>query len=213
MATPTAGSAAVRSTEGVKDTGAVSRGKGGRPAGSKNKPKGLLPPELAEQILLTMQDQLPPEHFEYMRSVIRDGKAISTSKELDALILLLSRNLYPALIAETFKTVSDEEEDPDGTKVKVPEFRKDVTERLKVLNGLLNLRHQIDKRADDDNGEQKPLLKIWADRGISGRLAVLIGDQPGGVAGDADRVGRGADPARTVSDQVPERPLELPSGK
>jgi hypothetical protein len=54
----------------------ASRGRG-RPKGSTNKPKGLISKELASTILLEMKEMLPPEHFEYMRSVIRDGKAIS----------------------------------------------------------------------------------------------------------------------------------------
>lgn len=210
---------AVRATEGPKDTGAVSRGKGGRPVGSKNKPKSLIPTELAEAMLLTMEKQLPPEHFAYMKGVIKDGKAISTKQELDALVLLLSRNLYPALISETMPHIGKDE---DGEDVDTgPVFRRDVTERLKVLNSLLSLRHQIDKRDDGDNGEQKPLLKVWADRNLNGRFAILVdgrplgpsGDEQVGLAGDADRAGRGADEARAVPNPLPERPLALPSGE
>jgi hypothetical protein len=146
--------------------------KGGRPVGSKNKPKSLIPTELANEMLLVMKDQVPPEHFKYLQGVIRDGKAISTKQELDTMILLLSRNLYPALIAETHNTI-DETGDDVG-----PVFRKDVTERLKVLNSLLTLRNQIEKREDEaGQGGNSPVLKVWASRGMQDRVAVLIGPQ------------------------------------
>lgn len=183
-------SAPVRTNEGSRPTGAESRNanrgdsrtvnKGGRPVGSKNKPKSLIPTELANEMLLVMKDQVPPEHFKYLQGVIRDGKAISTKTELDTMILLLSRNLYPALIRET-EGEQHLEFDEDGTvlgqKTEIV-FRKDVTERLKVLNSLLTLRNQIEKREDEaGQGGNSPVLKVWASRGMQDRVAVLIGPQ------------------------------------
>src|SRR3712207_1961105 len=104
------------------------RRKGGRPKGSKNKPKGILPPEVANEMLLKMKSMLPEEHFEYMKSVIRDGKAVSLRHEVDALLLILSRNLLPALVSES-GPLQDE----------APELRRDVTERLKAITSLMNL--------------------------------------------------------------------------
>lgn len=132
-----------------------------------NKPRSLVPVDLANEMLLTMKDQLPPEHFAYLKSVIKDGKAISTKQELDTLILLLSRNLYPALIHET-APVLDEEGNETG-----PAFRKDVTERLKVLNSLLSLRNQVERREEQPEGES-PILKLWASRSMEGRVAILV---------------------------------------
>jgi len=169
--------AGARSTEGSRE-GAVSRGKRGRPQGSSNKPKSLVPKELANEMLLAMKDQLPPEHFEYMRGVILQGKTISTKSELDTLVLLLSRNLYPALVGEM------KQDDP----LEEPKFRKDVTERLKVLNSLLGLRNQIDKRDDNVDDGSEPLLRIYANRGIDpDRLRILIGysEQPRVIEGNA----------------------------
>lgn len=203
---------AKRESEGSRQTGAVARTRNlsgekrsaGRPAGSKNKSKSLVPTELADQMLVKMQGSIPAAHFEYLKKVIKGGDVVSTEKELDILIVLLGRNLHPALIAETFPIDEDEDEgdgDPDVVKSNNPVFRKDVTERLKVLNSLLTLRHQIDKSKDEEKDGKQPLLTIVADRNLldGGRLGILVGSVPGPVAGNADGVGRPAVPPRTVS--------------
>lgn len=203
---------AVRSTEGPRsgEPAPESRKRRGRPAGSKNKPKALVPKELANEILLVMKDQLPPEHFEYMKGVIMRGEAISTKQELDILILLLNRNLAPALVSEMTNTVKDEATGKDLG----PVMRKDVTERLKVLKSLLDLRHNIERREEKtDDDENNPVLKLWASRNLQGRVAILVNgvtpDDPAaadgghshpalpasGAAGDDDGVGRGTDEA------------------
>jgi hypothetical protein len=226
--------APARSTEGgfvkgreqlpsVQAKGA-SRGRG-RPKGSANKPKGLIPKELASTILLEMKEMLPPEHFEYMRSVIRDGKSISVERELDTMILLLGRNLYPALVLEGKGEAPDtsgddffDEDDEQPAKkptagLTMPVFRKDVTERLKVWSALLAQKDKIE-RATKDDGQSGKILTIAAGRGIDpGRIRLLVGVEPGPVAGNADPVEQRADEARTVSDQIPERPELLPAGE
>lgn len=187
---------AVRSTEGPKPTENLSRtdktaqtrrGRG-RPKGSQNKPKSLVPKELAHELLLIMKDQLPPEHFEYMKSVIKDGGAISTKQELDTMLLLLGRNLYPFLIKETQPTVK---RDADGNPVfgddglelfEEPAFRKDVTERLKVWKSLLDTRAQIEKNEKPEDAGESPVLKLWADRNMTGRIGVLINVEGSGPA-------------------------------
>jgi len=209
--------AAKRDTEGSQKDGAVARTRnlsgekraGGRPVGSKNKSKSLVPTELADALLVKFEGVIPPEHYNYLKSVIKGGGVISTERELDILILLLGRNLHPALIAE----MSGEKEvivDPEtgevtGSETKVV-FRKDVTERLKVLNSLLTLRHQVEKNKDAEKDGEQPLLKIVADRSLfdGGRLGILVGAVPGPVVGDADGTGRPAIPPRTVSSPFPE---------
>lgn len=177
---------AVRHTEGTKSTENAARAgrrgqRGpGRPKGSANKPKSLVPKELASELLLIMKDQLPPEHFEYMKGVIKDGKAISTKQELDTMLLLLGRNLYPFLILETAqKQKVDADNNPvftdDGQPVWVePEFRKDVTERLKVWKSLLDTRAGIEKNEKPEDDGEAPVIKLWASRGMEGRLAILM---------------------------------------
>lgn len=204
---------AKRESEGSKQTGAVARTRNlsgekrsrGRPAGSRNKPKSLVPVELADELLLKMKDTLPPEHFDYLKGVIKRGDAIAAEKELDILIVLLGRNLHPALIEETHNVPSDPE-DPESGGVTV--FRKDVTERLKVLNSLLSLRHQMEKSKDEAKDGKQPLLTIVADRNLldGGRMGILLGGVPGAMAGNPDGVGRPAVPPRTVSSPLSERP-------
>lgn len=198
---------AVRSTEGPKPTPNESRKRVGRPKGSTNKPKSLVPKELANELLLLMKDQLPPEHFAYMKGVINEGKAISTKQELDTMLLLLGRNLYPFLIEETKPKL-----DEDGNPVP-PEFRKDVTERLKVWKSLLDTRAGIEKNEKPEEEGETPVLKLWASRSMEGRVAVLVNGAapdgpesvngghplpalpPGSPAGDDDGAGRGTDEA------------------
>lgn len=202
---------AVRSTEGPKPTPNEAKKRRGRPKGSTNKPKSLIPRELASDLLLIMKDQLPPEHFEYMKSVIKDGGAISTKQELDTMLLLLGRNLYPFLVAET---QPQPVKDADGNDVFnangeqaffPPEFRKDVTERLKVWKSLLDTRAQIEKNEKPEDEGESPVMKLWASRDMKGRVAILMqgvtpdgpepadagrdaGDAlgPSGLLGDAD---------------------------
>lgn len=202
---------AMRDTEGSKATGAVARTRNlsgekrgrGRPAGSKNKSKSLVPTELANQMLLSFEGQIPPEHFEYLKRVVKGGDVVSTEKELDILIVLLGRNLHPALIGEMAgeeEVTVDEETGEVTTRNKVV-FRRDVTERLKVLNSLLSLRHQVEKNKDDGKDGEQPLLKIVADRNLleGGRLGILVGGVSGPMVGNTDGVGRSALPPRTVS--------------
>jgi hypothetical protein len=139
-----------------------------------------------------MKDTLPPEHFEYLKGVVKKGDVISTERELDILILLLGRNLHPALIEETHNISPTEGDDPDSKPVTV--FRKDVTERLKVLQSLLNLRHQMEKSKDEQKDGKQPLIQIVADRNLldGGRLGILVGGVSGPVAGNTDGVERPA---------------------
>lgn len=194
-----------RAAEGSR-TGPVGRGKsaevaearkGGRPKGSKNRSKSLIPTELADKILVTMEGNLPSEHLDYMRDVVKRGGAVATKRELDILILLLNRNLWPALVSEP-NTKNDDGE---------PVFRKDVTERLKVLNSLLSLRNQIEKgeeKANDDGNQ--PLLQIFGSRDIASRIGVLIQNpernEGRAVSAEPLRVGPGVSRTEEVSPQA-----------
>ena len=201
-----------RPTEGAKKTGAVARTrnlsgekrKAGRPPGSKSRSKSLVPTELADELLLKFEGVIPTEHYNYLKSVVKGGGVVSTERELDILILLLGRNLHPALIGE-MGGETEIDIDPDtgeilGTSKKVV-FRRDVTERLKVLNSLLTLRHQVEKNKDDVKDGNQPLLTIVANRDLlnGGRLGILVGGASGLVAGSTNGVGRPALPPRTVS--------------
>jgi hypothetical protein len=211
---------ATRPTEGSKK-GVMAHGKGpdvrerrrGRPPGSKNKPKGLVPADLAANVLTVMKDKVSPEHYEYLRGVIQRGESISTMKELDVLITLVRASAMPYLALEAMPQPM---KDADGAPIldddgqPVMEFRglnRDATDRLKLLNSLLSLKDNIEKRQDagaEDDGTPV-IVKVFAKRGIDQeRLRVLVGVESGVVAGDADGTGWGALPPRTVSGQVVE---------
>ncbi len=193
------GTAIKRSTEGSRP------GKRGRPPGSVNKSRGLVPKEVGTRLLEHMQQQLSPEQFEYLRGVVRDGKPIQTKDEIDTLIALLSRNLYPALIHEMLPS---EEGGLGGI------YRKDVTDRLKIVQGLLNLRHQIDKNDDPDTTKSDTILTITAKRGFDlDRLGILVGKQPERLERSVNGVGGEADEIRALPDTLSERPFDDESGE
>jgi hypothetical protein len=186
-----------KSTEGPRP------GKRGRPKGSKNKPKGLVPSEVTEEWLPVLQKQLSPESFQYVEGVLKKGKPIETKRELDVMIAMLARNLIAAISQETMGLAEYG-------------FRKDITERLKILNSMLTLRHQIEKASDDGNKPgESVLLKLVGDRKLldGRRLGVLVGDATGSVAGDADGVGRETVRVGAVPSPVPERPLLSTGGE
>lgn len=203
-----------RPTEGARPTGAVARTRNlsgekrraGRPSGATNKSKSLVPTDLADKMLLAFEGNIPAEHYAYLKSVVKGGSAVSAEKELDILILLLGRNLHPALVGEMGgeEEVSVNDETGEVSVERKVVFRRDVTERLKVLNSLLTLRHQIDKGKDDGKVGNQPLLTIVADRNLleGGRLGILVGTASGPVAGNADRIERLTIPSRTISNPI-----------
>lgn len=189
---PKSGDQTLRSTEGSRP------GKRGRPPGSKNKAKTLLGRDLAIKLMDHMQDQLSPEMFEYVKGVVRDGKPIQTKNEIDILVALLTRNLLPAIMQE----MMPEEEGGLGGTV----YRKDVTDRLKLVREFLTLRNDIDKRESHDDEKSDTILTITGKRGIDlGRLGILIGPVTDSVGGESNGTGRQADSPRTLPDSVPER--------
>lgn len=210
---------AVRSTEGQnRDVASTfkageTKRQRGRPKGSKNKAKSLIPAEMADAILLKLQPVLPPEHYEYMRGVIREGKAVAVERELDTLILLLSRQMVPALIAETEgEQLPEGVEDPNPSVIKMPEFRKDVTERIKVLKDLIDLKLRNERARDEgtDSGA-KPIIEIFARRQLVGeRLRIAIEHQSGDMGGSADSVERDSDSVGDFPEALSARPLSLP---
>ncbi len=207
---------------------APKRGRG-RPKGSPNKPKGLMPKEVMDDLIPQLREMLPPEKFEYLKGVIKEGKPVSTRAEMEILILLVSRNLYPALLLEsstsekTVKPVNEFFED-DATeaaeeaiaepKEKSIYFRKDVTERLKVLQGLLTSYEKIERADEDKDSGSDTILKLTIKRGFdTDRILKLVGGGTGPVVGDADGVEGQPYDAGNLSDQVVEGSFLLPGGE
>jgi hypothetical protein len=189
------GTAAVRSTEGPRP------GKRGRPKGSQNKSKALVPRNLGVKLLQSMERQLSPEQFDYIKGVVRDGKPIETKNELDTMIALLTRNLYPALVQEMLPV------DEGGFG---GHMRKDVTDRLKIVSSFLNLRYNIDKHDEPDSDKSDTILTVTAKRGFNAeRLAILIGRQSDDMERSADGVGRQTNEIRALSDTLSERSFDV----
>lgn len=175
----------------------------GRPKGSRNKTKALIPTELASQLLLEMKEVLPPDHYEYIRKVVREGAAVSVQREVQIMLLLLGRNLLPAILEETRK-----KDDEDGQEDAY--FRKDVTERLKVWNSLASILHQLEKNEPESNTREKPIAEIFARSGVDGdRIAILIGTEQRNMGREPVRVGGEQDTTGTVPDQLPERQIDV----
>ncbi len=215
--------AAARPTEGtprgISGAGRYKR-TAGRPPGAKNKSKSLVKREVADVALESMQMQVPPEHYEYMREVLIEGKAPNAKKEIQIMAFLLARNIWPAVIQE-MNPVDDNAIDEEtaselGITKKAPEFRKDVTERLKLWFQMWDRVEKIEARENgqDSSTQSKPVLEIFARGGVGpDRIAILIGSVPGSVGGNANGVGREEDSIRTVSDTIPERQLSLSGGE
>lgn len=218
--------AKARNTEGGPSVGAhlkstETKRQRGRPPGAKNKPKELIPSDVANSLLLQMKDVLPPEHFEYLRSAIREGKVISTKREVQTMMLLLSRNLYPAMVEE-MKGEKKVVIDPDvaeemGIEITGEDaapkitFRKDITERLKVLLGFANLAYQMEK-GDDEGSDtrKKPIFEVYSRRGMDGtRIRALIGIESDDMGGSINVNRRPALVSGAVSDQLPERQIDV----
>jgi hypothetical protein len=189
----------------------------GRPRGAKNKAKSLIPKELADEILLKLQPLVPPEHYDYMRGVIKEGKAVAVEQEIDTILLLLSRQLVPALIKETEGAPSlpqlegVEGEPEDTSAIKMPMFNKDVTDRLKVLKEFIDMKLRHERARDDsDDTSKKPIIEVFARRGLDAdRLRIAIEHVTGGVGGSPDQPEGGADSTRELPVELSKRPLVL----
>lgn len=187
----------------------------GRPTGSKNKSKSIVPKEVANEILDKLKPVLPQEHYDYMRGVIAQGKKVNIERELDVIIMLLNRQLIPAIIVETDGEAMDI--DPEiaeelklnqsSSTLKMPAFSKSVSERLKVVQSFMDMKLRLERQKDENKQErEQPILTVFAKRGLDiDRLGIIASAVPSGVGGGADNVKWTTDTARAVSDTVPQR--------
>lgn len=188
----------------------------GRPLGSKNKAKSLIPKEMQDAMLAKLLPAVMdnPEHARYLRGVISEGKPIEVIRELDTLILLLSRQMVPALLAETEgEQLPEGVEDPesDDNPIKMPALRKDITERLKVLLSMIEVKMRHERANDINDTTGNPVAAIFLNRGLAGdRLRIAFEHQSGDLGGSTDYTERPADSPREVPVAIPERPILLP---
>jgi hypothetical protein len=171
------------------------RKRGGRPIGAKNKPKGLMPKDFANEFLGVIKDILPAEYYQEMKDAVRTGKNISTATEAKITLKLMGPAIWRRLIDEG--KVSEDGEPK--------EFARDLTERLKVYMSLMGFIEKVDD-APEGHNTQKPIFEVFAKRGTDGgRLKVLVGYESGSVGGSADGVGGASDSVGAIPDTVSER--------
>lgn len=189
----------------------------GRPLGSKNKAKGLIPNELADQFLGVVKELLPPEYYEEMKDAIKRGKHISTLTEAKITLKLLGPPVWRALLeegkgpqpkpADLDPEILDEVGETNEVKATASAFTRSLNERLKVYLQLLTFIDSVEKRLDERADPKKSKLLVeFANRGYDGdRLRQVAALQPGGVGGSTDRVGGEQDQSGAIPDPVLER--------
>lgn len=172
----------------------------GRPKGSKSKPKPLIPKELASEFLGVIKDVIPSSYYDEMKLAIKQGKAISTITEAKITLKLMGPAIWKRLITEGVVR-------EDGT---LPEFSRDLNERLKVYTGLMAFIEKVEGDDEGTSSKEKPIIEIFARRGLSAeRLGLLVGFQPSDMGGDTD--GTGGEPRRVgaIPDTVPQRQVNV----
>lgn len=193
--------------------------KRGRPKGSKNKPKALIPKEVANDLLGVVKQTLPPELYDEMKQAVKSGKNISTINEARILMKLMGPPVWQRLIEEVQpKKAAVIDADPDLIDEIGPlpgdeqgGFDKDLNERLKVLINLMQFVAKLEQQEDDQSSNtEKPILEIIARRGLdSERIKFLVGVESSDVGGSADGTGRAEGSIRAISDKVPERQIDI----
>lgn len=218
--------AAPRDTEGKVTTATKTKSgetqkerKRGRPKGAKNKPKALIPKEVANDLLGVVKQTLPPELYDEMKQAVKSGKNISTINEARILMKLMGPPVWQRLIEEVQpKTQPVIDIDPDLQDEIGPMpgegqagFDKDLNERLKVLINLMQFVAKLEQQENDQSdSSEKPILEIIARRGLdSERVKFLVGVESGDVGGSADGTGRAEGGIRAISDSVPERQIHI----
>jgi hypothetical protein len=193
--------------------------KRGRPKGSKNKPKALITKEVASQLLGVVKQTLPPELYEEMKQAVRSGKNISTVNEAKILMKLMGPPVWQRLIEEADQKVQPPRDfDPDledeidmQPEQSVTPFNKDLNERIKVYIGLMQFVDKMERNdSDESDTDKKPVLEIFARKGVDGgRVDLLLGYQPGSMGGNADGTERETIEVGAIPDKLPERPLDV----
>jgi hypothetical protein len=200
----------------AQESQATRRGRG-RPVGSRNKPRGLIPKELANEFLGVVQTLLPAEHYEEMKSAIKDGKSISVLSEAKITLKLMGPPIWKRLIDEGSKQVQKpagidaDMVDEIGEAPLPAGFSRDLNERMKIYMGLMEFIDKAERRNDEGTpSSKKPILEIFARRGVDGdRLRILVGIESGSVGGDANQSGRQALGIGTIPDTLPQRSVNV----
>jgi hypothetical protein len=190
----------------------------GRPAGSKNRPKGLIPKELASEFLGVIREILPQEQYEEMRQAIQEGKTISTLAEARITLKLMGPPIWQRLLAESRPKAAepsaidaDALDEIGGAPQQTQMFSRDLNERLKVYMSLMDFIDKSERRDDEaTDSRKKPVLEIFAGRGLdAGRLKLLVGIESGSVGRGSDETGEQSSGPRALPDSVAERSISV----
>ena len=221
---PTEGAPTIREAGNfARGAETVNRRARGRPKGSKNKPKSLIPKELASEFLGIVRELLPPENYEEMRQAVMDGKNISTLAEAKITLKLMGPPIWRALIEERKpkkKPTADidpdilaeigetEESDTSG-------FGRPLNERMKIYLSMLQFIDKVEERHESARSDrEKPQITVLATRGIdAGRLRGLVEIESGSVGGSTDRGGWKTLSAGTLPSEAPERQVDVPDSE
>lgn len=183
----------------------------GRPKGSKNKPKALISKEVAQDLLGVVKQTLPPELYDEMRDAVKSGKNISSLNEAKILLKMMGPPIWQRLImqAEAQKKISPDiidefdEEQPDG-------WPKDLNEQVKTYISLLQLVDKMEGNEDKSDNSEKPILEVFARRGIdSEHVKFLLGVESGTLGIRPDGTGREATDIGAIPSEVPERQIDV----
>ena len=189
----------------------------GRPKGSRNQPKALIPKDLANEFLGVVKDLLPAEYYDEMKAAIRTGKNISTLSEAKILLKLMGPPIWMRLIQESKQKPAVPTFDPDladeiGAEPAsgVQPFDKDLNERLKVMIQMMQFVDKLEKNDEATNSDTKPILEIFARRGINAaRIDFVTNPEPRLVGGNSDGIGRESVEFRAIPSEIPERQIDV----
>jgi hypothetical protein len=189
--------------EAAKNT----RGRG-RPPGARNKLKTITPSKLKE-FQERLGEYIPPEDLGYFIEVLKGERKSELFRDLDILLAMEFKALLPQLAAE----------------IDTRELSREATQRSSTIKELLALKLQLEKagRADEGPDATSLIQRIISDRsssGDEGRLAALLGirvipsdPQPPGLLSGILHNNQGeADSSGTISDQLPERLVDVAVG-
>jgi hypothetical protein len=195
--------------------------KRGRPPGSRNQPKALIPKEMANEFLGVVKDLLPAEYYDDMKAAIRSGKNISTTSEAKILLKLMGPPVWMRLIQESRPVTVVPQFDPEleeeigsAPQTGVQPFDKDLNERIKVLIQLMQFVSKLEQNDEATNTDQKPILEVFARRGIdAARIDFITNPELRTVGGNVDGTGRGSLEFRAIPSEVPERQIDVPDSQ
>ena len=165
----------------------------GRPLGRKN-----LKPSM-NKFLDSISGVVGEDDVNYLKDVLVGGETPVLKKDIDIFLSVQLKALLPVLARE----------------VEEGQLSREASQRSSVVKELLTLRFNMEKASSNDDGTNPTtyIQNIFIARGIDpGRLALLAGDKPGGLLGDADADEAEADSLGNLPSELSQRPLQISGG-